>query len=124
MKTVYPIIITHTGKWFVVDVPDLQIGTQGKTLREAFAMANDAISLWGVTTQDDGNPIPEPYIAKQELENGQILGAVEVDFDSYRRSLQNRLIKKTVNIPEYVDEIGRKKGVNFSQVLTDAILAK
>jgi len=124
MKTVYPIIITRTEKWFVVDAPDLQIGTQGKTLKEAFAMANDAISLWGVTTQDDGNPIPEPYTSKYELENGQILGAVEVDFDSYRRSLQNRLIKKTVNIPEYVDEIGRKKGLNFSQALTDAILAK
>ena len=47
MKQAYPIIITKDADFYVVSIPDFQIGTQGETLAEAMEMARDAIGMCG-----------------------------------------------------------------------------
>ena len=62
MKRVYPIILTQVKECVLVEVPDLEILTQGKDLADAMDMARDAIGLTIVVMQDKGQNIPEPSI--------------------------------------------------------------
>ena len=124
MKSVYPIIITPKDQWHIIYVPDLNINTQGKDIDEAFDMAKDVISLCGVDMQDDGKVVPKPYSTKYELENGQILGAVEVDFDDYRIRHDPKKVNTMVTIRQSIKSLAQKRKINLSQTLEEAILAK
>lgn len=53
VKQAYPIIITKNADFYVVSIPDFQIGTQGETLAEAMEMARDAIGMCGCYMQDE-----------------------------------------------------------------------
>ena len=83
-KYVYPIILhPEKGGGYSVDVPDLEIGTQGETVAECIDMARDAIGLWGICQQDDRRTIPEPARLTPACTENEIVTLVDVDFDAY-----------------------------------------
>lgn len=45
MKAVYPVIFTEVENVILVEVPDLEILTEGKDMQDAIEMARDAIGL-------------------------------------------------------------------------------
>ena len=49
---------------------------------------------------------------------------VSVDVESYAKEHFEKPVKKTLTIPSWLNELGMKKNVNFSQVLTDALKKK
>ena len=62
-KVVYPVILTEiTDKKtpYLVYVPDFDTQTQGGDIADAIFMAEDVISLMGITLSDDKKPIPKP----------------------------------------------------------------
>jgi predicted RNase H-like HicB family nuclease len=125
MKTVYPVIFTPDGEWFVVDVPDLGISTQGEGLADAIDMARDAINLTGVTLQDNGEPVPEPSsISSVAVGEGQIVTLVDCDFDEYRKFLENRSVKKNCTLPSWLNKKAEAAQINFSAVLQEALMEK
>ena len=91
MKKVYPIILTQTEDCVLVEVPDLGILTQGKSLADAMDMARDAMGLTIVTMQDKEQDIPEPSIeaninvkASTFAEDGMgILALVDIDVETW-----------------------------------------
>ena len=52
MRTVYPVFFTKTNDNVLVEVPDLDILTEGKDMNEAIDMARDAIELKCVSMED------------------------------------------------------------------------
>ncbi len=123
MKAVYPVIITPSDDFYVVNVPDLDIGTQGIDLPDAIAMARDAIGLWGICQEDLGNPIPVPSVGLLHgTDTNDIVTLVDIDFDEYRRANDNRSVRKNVTIPGWLEYRSEKAGVNYSKVLTDALV--
>ena len=74
MKVQYPILL-----------PDLDIHTEGYSIPDAIFMAEDAISLVGITMQDEGMSVPVPSTVAPSCAPGEILAYAEVDFDAYRR---------------------------------------
>ena len=52
------------------------------------------------------------------------LVVVEFDLAEYRRKHNSRAVKKTLSIPEWLNEEAVKAGINFSQVLQEALMAK
>ena len=60
MKRAYPTILTKTKDLILVEVPDLEIVTEGKDLGDAIEMARDAIGISGISILDRGDDIPEP----------------------------------------------------------------
>ena len=124
-KTIYPIIL-HPEKegGYSVDVPDLEIGTQGETIAECIDMARDAIGLWGICRQDDHKPIPAPTTLTPHCGKGDLVTLVDVDFDAYRRANDMRAVRKNVTLPSWLCDLAEKSGVNFSQVLQDGLRAK
>lgn len=124
-KMIYPIVL-HPEKegGFSVDVPDLEIGTQGETIAECIDMARDAIGLWGICQQDDGREIPEPSTLAPACANTDIVTLVDVDFDAYRRANDLRTVRKNVTLPSWLCYLAETAGVNFSQVLQEGLRAK
>lgn len=124
-KAVYPIIL-HPEKegGYSVDVPDLEIGTQGETVAECIDMARDAIGLWGICRQDDHKPIPAPTTLTPLCGQEDLVTLVAVDFDAYRRANDMRTVRKNVTLPSWLCDLAEKSGVNFSQVLQEGLRAK
>ena len=120
-KGAYPIILHQTDNGYYVEIPDFCSGTQGDTIAEAMEMARDAIGLLGIDMEDDGKLIPEPYTAKVEPQENDILTLVDVDFIEYRRRVDNKAVKKNCTIPYWMSVEADKLGINYSRLLQDAL---
>lgn len=122
MKQIYPIILTpESDGGYSVFVPDLDIGTQGETIAECIDMARDAIGLWGICEQDAGRTIPTASKLSPIHTKDELVTLVDVDFDAYRRANDMRAVRRNVTLPSYLNELGEKAGLNFSQVLQDGL---
>lgn len=81
MKKAYPIIISKGSKFYIADIPDFGISTQGTTVPDTIEMARDAIGTVGADMEDDGETLPTPTdISKLPQKNGAIITFVDVDF--------------------------------------------
>lgn len=118
MKYVYPIILIPSNGEYVVRVPDFDFMTQGKDIADAIDMARDAISLMGVEYQDKGKTLPQASEISNIAHNAnETLTLVDVDFDAYRKMLENRTVRKNCTIPSWLNEKAEQAGINFSAVL-------
>ena len=123
MKRVYPAIFTPEDGGYVVEVPGLDISTQGENLVDAIVMARDAINLTGITLEDMGKEIPAPIdIRTIALEKDQICTLVDCDFEEYRKELDNRAVKKNCTLPSWFNKKAEAAHVNFSAVLQKALM--
>lgn len=122
MKEVYPILLIPDEPGYVVYVPDLKINTEGENLAEAIEMARDAIGLWGITEQDAGRKIPKPETMNLSHEPNEIVTLVDIDFDTYRKSIDNKAVRKNLTIPNWLNTEAEKAGVNFSRILQEALM--
>lgn len=135
MKEVYPVLIKQCGKDYLVYVPDLELYTEGKSMAEAMEMARDAIGLKGIDYIKDSKPLPEPSNTTKVLQKAKeeadeefdysdgVLTLVDVDFEEYRKRMRNRAVKKNCTIPYWMSEEADKRGVNYSRLLQEALLA-
>ena len=126
MTQVFPVIIhpLESDGFHLIEVPDLNLFTQGRSLYECIIMARDIISLSGITLQDENKPIPQPASFDPPHQEGDIVTLVEVDFDAYRRMNDTRTVRKNVTLPNYLNEMAIKAGLNFSQVLQEGLKEK
>ena len=132
MKRVYPVILTQIEDCVLVEVPDLEILTQGKNLADAMDMARDAIGLTIVTMQDKEQYVPEPSIeaninVKESTfsEDGMgILALVDIDVDAYRRKYDNKTVRRNVTLPNWLNKEAEKAHLNVSRVLQEALMLK
>lgn len=124
MKLIYPVIITQTDKdSFFVQIPDMDIATQGTSLENAIDMARDAICLMAVDMEDDGRKFPAPSEMSSliaDYPNGTVT-LVDADIDAYRRMLDNRAVRKNCTIPSWLNEKAEAANINFSAVLQEAL---
>lgn len=124
--TVYPAIFTHCnddGEYFLVDFIDLKnCTTYGKTLQEAFYMAQDAMGLFLDT--EEKFPEPTTDFKNIKLKENQFISFVTIDMDEYRKKYNNKAIKKTLTIPTWLNNLSEKNNINFSQVLQEALKEK
>lgn len=119
---IYPAIFTYDRKekCYLVDFIDL-IGcsTFGKTLVEAFEMAQDAMGLYLDELLE--NPNPTIDFSNIKLKNNQFINFVSIDMNDYRRKNNNKAVKKTLTIPCWLNNLSEKNNINFSQVLQEAL---
>lgn len=121
MKEAYPIVLRPTDNGYYVIIPDFDTGTQGDTIAEAMEMARDAIGIVGIDMQDDGEPLPTPNSGKISKEKDDIVTFVDVDFEEYRKKVDNRSVKKNCTIPYWLSVEADKAHINYSRILQDAI---
>lgn len=121
---VYPVVLSKNGDGYFVTVPDFNINTEGKDVADAIAMARDAIGLNVLQLEDDGKVAPEPYSRSYQVQDDDILTLVDVDMIDYRKKCDNRTVRKNCTIPYCLNVDAEKAGINFSQVLQEALKQK
>lgn len=127
MKVVYPIIIIKTSDTtvpYLVKIPDLDGMTQGTSIADSIQMARDYIGLNIIDRQDNDETIPISKYSKPQTKSNDIITLVDVDIDAYRRRNDFKAVKKTLTIPNYLNELGKENNINFSELLTDALKQK
>ncbi len=85
-------------------------------------MAQDAMGLY----LDDLTNFPQPTldILNIPLKNNQFVSFISIDMDEYRKKFNNKSIKKTLSIPEWLNYLSERNNINFSQVLQEALKEK
>ena len=129
MTTVYPVILTKDKDDILIEVPDLDILTEAKSIQEAVVMARDAIGLTGISMQDNGDSIPEPSdIDDIDVSKGTfadvgkgIKTLVDIDFDEYRRKNDNKMVRRNVTLPNWMNRRAEQEHLNVSRFLQDAL---
>ena len=121
---VYPIIIKYepddTDYPYLVTIPDLDNGmTQGKSIADAIAMAEDYI---GTTSLEES--LPTSNYDLPQAKKDETVTLVRVNVSEYKRKHDNKVVKKTITIPNYLNELGKENGINFSEVMTNALRDK
>jgi predicted RNase H-like HicB family nuclease/post-segregation antitoxin (ccd killing protein) len=124
MKYVYPAVFHPEAEGgFSVFFPDIKRGaTQGDTIAQCIDMAEDFLCLALYRMEKDKSQIPAASGIK-EVKSGpdDIVTLVSVDTETYRRYYENKLVKKTLNIPSWLNEKAEAANVNFSQTLQRAL---
>ena len=130
MKAVYPVLFTNVESSILVEVPDLNITTEGKDMNDAIEMARDAIELVCVSMEDSNEEIQNPSdsldVEKGEFSNAgvTVLSYVDIDSDEYRRKIDTKVVRKNVSLPSWLNYEADKAGINVSRVLQDALMEK
>lgn len=123
-KYAYPAVFTpESGGGYSVYFPDIEgCYTQGDDMADAIFMAEDALELMLYEYEESGKKIPNPSSPKDiELNDGEIVSYVSADTLKYRKVFNDKAVKKTLSIPEWMNEAAIKENINFSQVLQDAL---
>ena len=132
MKKAYPVIFTETEGVILVEVPDLQILTEGKDIADAIEMARDAIGVAGISMEDNGQTIPEATVitdvqiegATFAKEGKCFVSMVDIDFVEYRRKADNKTVRRNVTLPNWLNQEAEKAHLNVSKVLQEALMSK
>lgn len=121
MKYIYPAIFAPDENAVSVTFPDVKgCITCGEDMTEALLMAQDALETMLAHYEDESLPIPAASDIKK-IKTPHAVSYVLADTDEWRRQFDNRAIKKTLTLPSWLNTKAEKAGINFSQVLQDAL---
>ena len=111
---------------FWISFPDFpECLTQGETMENAYEMAVDALGLCITDLEKAKLPLPEPTNLKNiKIDTASTLLIIEFNMDVYHKKHSSKAVKKTLSIPEWLNEEAIALGVNFSQVLQEGLLQK
>ena len=122
-KYVYPAIFTEDEDGYSVRFPDVDgCFTSGRSLQEALEMAEDALCLMLYDMEESAEAIPAASgVNNVQTEPGEFVSLIGCDTLAYRKRYGSKAVKKTLSIPSWLNEAAEKAGVNFSNVLQDAL---
>jgi len=139
MLITYPALFYYEDEGFFVHFPDFKnSATQGESVEEALKMASEWLGINCADVIEGGEKLPiatqlnslslegnDPFKEDEEFnyvydKDKSFMSLVYVDINDFLRT--NELVKKTLSIPSWANELGIKHGINFSQLLTGAII--
>ncbi len=89
---------------------------------EAFHNAKEALGLHLFEMEQSGEDIPEPTpIHQLHPEPNGVLAVIEVFMPAIRDRINNKMVKKTLTIPAWLNRAAEAESVNFSQILQEAL---
>lgn len=140
MKIVYPVLFYEEKEnGYSVFVPDLNnASTCGSTLEEAMSRSEELIASIVLDEMEENNKVPvaskikdlsfkdlEAYL---DIQNWDYISKFKtyiiVDINQYAEKWGKELVKKTVNIPKWVNTKAESLKINFSKTLEEALLEK
>ena len=126
-KLFYPAVFTpEDDGGYSVAFPDLDgCFTQGETIEDAYKMAFDALGLAIDFLESEKRTIPSPSTPNEiKLNENEFVVIIEFDMLEYQKKHNSKSVKKTLTIPQWLNEEAMAKNINFSQVLQEALLIK
>lgn len=123
-KYIYPAVFTpEEGGKFSISFPDIEgCFTCGDSLSDGMEMAQDALALMLTHLEDEKREIPAASAINGITISGKEFATyIPCDTAVYRRLMNNTAVKKTLSIPSWLNDSAVAAGLNFSQVLQDAL---
>ena len=124
----YPAIFSFDADGISVSFPDLPgCLSCADNSAEAIYMARDALSLrlWSDECDKISFPAPsDPIKLKEGLQPEEIVELIDVDMRAVRAKYSGRSANKMVTMPEWLLNQGKDAGINFSQLMQDALMDK
>lgn len=122
-KYVYPAVFDYDVDGISISFPDLEgCFSCADTDEEALLMAEEVLGLWMENMEVADEEIPEASELKDiKLEPNQKTVLISVWMPLVRKAINNKSIKKTLSIPQWLDMMAREKDINFSSVLQEAL---
>lgn len=123
---IYPAVFTfEEGQEIAVLFPDFDVATSGVDEEDAFKSAKELLGLTLYSMEEDKEEIPQPSpISELQLKKNQVSCLVDVFMPSIREAQNNKSVNRTVTLPAWLNAKSLELGVNFSQVLQEALLEK
>lgn len=120
MNTVYPVICHYEDGKYWSEFPDLDgCFSQGDTQQEIIVNSRESLEGYLISLLENGHDIPEPSrLTDLKAGKNDFLSYIECDL-----SMRGRCVRKNVTIPEWLDRKAERAGLNFSQILKDALVA-
>ncbi len=136
MLSVYPsIFIKDKQGRYTVIFPDLNhLATCGDDMQEAMEMAVDCLAGYIHSEQRDGHKLPTPspvnkiHPSMENIDENDpdiaelFVNLVSVDVDEYAKTHFNKAVKKTLSIPQWLNDKATAQKINFSKVLQTALI--
>ena len=132
MLAMYPACFFKEKNGYSVVFPDLNyLSTCGETLEDSTRMAIDCLAGYLYTENNPNKPsnlkdIDLKKIAGEletPIENA-FVNIVSVDVEEYAKAHFNKSVKKTLTIPQWLNDLATEQHINFSKVLQEALKAK
>lgn len=123
----YPAVFRFEDGQFHIYFPDIEgCFTCGDSIEDGLVMAKDVLAFTIYENFESQNlevPKASP-ITSFELMPNEFITYVACDTMEYRRKFNTKSVKKTLTIPEWLNEAAIEKKINFSQVLKEALMER
>ena len=123
MRFTYPALVHNDPEGIWLEFPDLAgCQTYGETMDDLLVNAAEALECYVVEELEHSGRLPAPsdiHAIPAEGRDFTTLVQVDADLAKYSKS-----VKKTLTIPSWLNEKAMSVGVNFSQVLQEALIEK
>ncbi len=138
MLSMYPACFYKEEDGYSVIFPDLNyLATQGDSLEDSMEMAVECLAGHLYSCKADGEKLPapsnlaniDPVAVSKEVSPDEPVGEafvnmVSVDVEAYAKTHFEKSVRKTLTIPAWLNSAALEQGINFSQTLQEALLAK
>ena len=125
-KVNYPAVFHLENEAYWVEFPDLKgCYSQGDTIEKAYENAKEALSMYLDKNEDTYDRVinkPSNISAVIDKYKNEIVMYIECDSLAYAKKFNNKSVKKTLSIPEWLNDIAISKNINFSNVLQEALI--
>lgn len=123
-KYIYPAVFEKEDDQYSISFPDLpNCFTQGEDLQDALEMTQDALCLVLYHMEKEGKEIPAATdIKKVEVSDNAFVTLIDCDTFEYEKFYKSKAVKKTLTIPEWLNDMAVKENINFSNVLQNALM--
>ena len=124
MLSAYPAIFHKEDGTYWIEFPDLPgCQTVGESISEVMEEAQEALGLYLASLIEDEEEInPASDIKSIVAEDDSFTSLVACDLTQYVRSA--KAVKKTLTIPDWLNNMAEKNSINFSQTLQKALMEK
>jgi predicted RNase H-like HicB family nuclease len=122
-RYIYPaVLIYEQGQEIAVVFPDLDVATSGVDDADALKSARELLGITMLGLEEDGEDIPVPTpVTSMQLKENERTTLIDVFMPTIRQAQVNRSVSRTVTLPAWLNAVAMEHGVNFSQVLQDAL---
>lgn len=116
----YPVILKQENDGVLITIPDF--GKIEKVKTEPLKVAHELIGSLIADKEKQGEPIPA-HSSEYEIEVGknETIVYVHIWMPYFRKAQKETYVKKTLTIPDWLDQLAKEKDVNFSAILVKGL---
>ncbi len=110
--------------WYAIDFPDLP-GThaQCKNINEIQQEAEESLCSYLLAAKYVGEEVSAPS-PSLKLKEGEMAAIITADLESYKKRHDNKPVRKTVSIPQWMADGAERKKISLSKVLQESLAVR